>query len=39
MNNFEVVRLLNLLYDKTRDAKITITFSSIKQRLDNWQKG
>ena len=35
MNNFEVVRLLNLLCDKTRDAKITIAFSSIKQRLDN----
>lgn len=37
MNNFEVIRLLNLLCDKTREAKIGIFYSSIKQRLDNWQ--
>lgn len=35
MNNFEVIRLLNLLYDKTREANIGISYSSIKQRLDN----
>lgn len=33
MNNFEIIRILNLLYDKTRTAKIEVSLTYIKQ----WQ--
>ncbi len=35
MNNFEVIRLLTMLSWKTKDAKLRVTFNSIKRRLDN----
>ena len=35
MNNFEIIRILNLLYDKTRTAKIEVSLTYVKQRLDN----
>ena len=35
VNNFEIIRILNLLYDKTRTAKIEVSLTYIKQWLDN----
>lgn len=35
MNNFEIIRILNLIYDKTRTAKIEVSLTYIKQWLDN----
>ena len=35
VNNFEIIRILNLLYDKTRTAKIEVSLTYVKQRLDN----
>lgn len=38
MNNFEVIRILNRMYDKTRSAKLEMFLTFIKQEQDNWQK-
>ena len=35
MNNFEIIRILNLIYDKTRTTKIEVSLTYIKQWLDN----
>ena len=33
MNNFEIIHLLNLLYDKTREAKVDISLCCLKNGL------
>lgn len=38
MNNFHAIQIFNMLSVKTREAKLEVLYSFIKQRLSDWQK-